>query len=917
MSEPYAKRTKRLTSAAKQLRGWVGSDPSKEPDLIDALNRLTEHRLLGHAYTDAFADAQDAFVRAYKAAPAPGTLGPLTKTESIVRQIEAMAHLAMVQVAAGQPESAAQTALAALAVRADLGRPDLDHALSPASKVWLLTAVSRGAAAAGDLARANAYADAALARAVDAGFATHPRLAPLAIDTEALVADSRWSVGVGHDALDHTRRALALQQQLTDAARRQSPPVPAAQLARLAAPACAYRRDLADRLDALGDPDAALLERRTLVARLSALPGGTSPEVRESLAWAHTDLAAHLAALGRLDEAAPAAADATAAASALTKAESRPGQFLAVQLVAGATAATVSLRRDDPEAAAEALRAPLQRHAQFGAPDAFAAAFGVALVARAEVEDALDLAEDAAATRTEFRALAARILAQTPAGDVLYGTVPAEAFVRDRARGVVTRSPLPTPHWENLSPVASFATPATAGSEEATIPTPDAVATTGPGADPAPVGPSHEPAGTQRLAPAKQPLPTDVDAEAAWTEPTEPAATPDTERTEPTAAPDAERTEPTATPDTARTEPTATPDTERTEPQEPAASPDTARTEPQEPAAAPDTARTEPTEPPTRPDLHADAAPTEDTARDDAETHPTPGSERDSALAPTPVPDEEPTMGPDAASTEPQEPAVAPDTAWPGPQEPTAAADVAWTEPTAAADVAWCEPAEAPTQTDPHADASPIEDAESAGPSPAHVGEEPGSESASPAASEPAPSGDPESRESALDPATAGTTAPERIEHAPADTAGPAASTPTPTEPTASTPTPAEPAASDTPEDVAAAARTMLASGRPEEAEAAAREVLQVYRPTLEVVALLQVIADARAAQGDRKGVPAIANQIVEQLRPLAEGDLATHGTALVSALQGLSEARKAAGDWWGSLGPGREAKQLAKRLPR
>lgn len=109
----------------------------------------------------------------------------------------------------------------------------------------------------------------------------------------------------------------------------------------------------------------------------------------------------------------------------------------------------------------------------------------------------------------------------------------------------------------------------------------------------------------------------------------------------------------------------------------------------------------------------------------------------------------------------------------------------------------------------------------------------------------------------------------------------------------------------------------MLTSGRPEEAESAARELLQVYRPTLEVVVLLQIIADARAAQGDRKGVPAIANQIVEQLRPLAEGDLATHGTALVSALQGLSEARKAAGDWWGSLGPGREAKQLAKRLPR
>ena len=46
----YAQRGKALGSLVQRLRGWVGSDPSREPELADALVELTAHRLLGHGY---------------------------------------------------------------------------------------------------------------------------------------------------------------------------------------------------------------------------------------------------------------------------------------------------------------------------------------------------------------------------------------------------------------------------------------------------------------------------------------------------------------------------------------------------------------------------------------------------------------------------------------------------------------------------------------------------------------------------------------------------------------------------------------------------------------------------------------------------------------------------------------------------
>ena len=50
-------------------------------------------------------------------------------------------------------------------------------------------------------------------------------------------------------------------------------------------------------------------------------------------------------------------------------------------------------------------------------------------------------------------------------------------------------------------------------------------------------------------------------------------------------------------------------------------------------------------------------------------------------------------------------------------------------------------------------------------------------------------------------------------------------------------------------------------------------------------------------------------------LRPLAENDPAAYGPELVATLQALATARLRGGDWWGSRGPAKEAKALAKQL--
>lgn len=70
-----------------------------------------------------------------------------------------------------------------------------------------------------------------------------------------------------------------------------------------------------------------------------------------------------------------------------------------------------------------------------------------------------------------------------------------------------------------------------------------------------------------------------------------------------------------------------------------------------------------------------------------------------------------------------------------------------------------------------------------------------------------------------------------------------------------------------------------------------------------------------RQAAGDRAGTLAASEEVVALVRQLAATDEVHYGPTLVGALHDLAEARRRGGDWWGSRGPSKEAKQLAKRL--
>src|SRR5215218_1372671 len=107
--DTYAQRGKTLTSLVQRLRGWVGSDPSKAPELADALVELTAHRLLGHSYAAAATDAHDAVRRAGELLAASGPIGPYTSISDAARYVTAVVHLATIQAGMGIADAAGQT----------------------------------------------------------------------------------------------------------------------------------------------------------------------------------------------------------------------------------------------------------------------------------------------------------------------------------------------------------------------------------------------------------------------------------------------------------------------------------------------------------------------------------------------------------------------------------------------------------------------------------------------------------------------------------------------------------------------------------------------------------------------------------------------------------------------------------------
>ena len=300
--DPYAQQGKQLASAVQRLRGWVGSDPSRTPELADALVALTEHRLLGHAYTVAAPEAQEAVKLAAQQLTANGPIGPYTSVADAARYVTAVVHLGVIQAAAGLPEAAAETVGSFTELRAQVGAVPLADGLSPSTVVWALACTARGALAGGDVATANAYADAALQRLAEAGLRTEVAAAYVVVDADRLASDARWAAGLAEDALTHLHAARDTYDKVVDGRLAQPGRLSPALVQRLAEPLFGVYRDLADRLLAVGEVDLGLVTRRQLIDLL----GGLAPKdetARVQLAGSLGDLVRDLRALDRTDEA--------------------------------------------------------------------------------------------------------------------------------------------------------------------------------------------------------------------------------------------------------------------------------------------------------------------------------------------------------------------------------------------------------------------------------------------------------------------------------------------------------------------------------------------------------------------------------------------------------------------------------------
>lgn len=310
--DPYAQRGKVLTSLVQRLRGWIGSDPSKGPELADALVELTAHRLLGHAYAVAAADAQESVRRAGEMLTAKGPIGPYTSISDAARYVTAVVHLATIQVGLGLPDAAGRTIESLEDMREQLRENGLEQRLDPKSAIWALSCTARAALASGDIGAANAYADAASARLAESDLQDDPDAAYLAIDVYRLVSDCRWAAGRTEEALSSLYAAKSRYDDVVDGRLDEPARLSPALLERLAEPLFGLYRDMADRLAGCGDAELGLLTRRELIERLRGLTGRLGDPVRVQLASALSDLAGDLAAEDRVDEADSAAAEAAA-----------------------------------------------------------------------------------------------------------------------------------------------------------------------------------------------------------------------------------------------------------------------------------------------------------------------------------------------------------------------------------------------------------------------------------------------------------------------------------------------------------------------------------------------------------------------------------------------------------------------------
>lgn len=300
--DSHAQTAKQLTSQVQRLRGWVGSDPSRTPELADGLIVLTRHRLLGHAYTVAAPDAQESVKLAAQLLTANGPIGPYTSVDDAARYVAAVVHLAVIQSAAGMVEAAAETVGSLAELREQLGSLPLVDALEPSTVVWALSCTARGALESGDRAQANAYADAVVARVAESGLREVSEAAYLVMDADRLVSDARWAGGLGSDSLTHLHLARETYDAVVDGRLVQAARLSPVLRQRLVEPLFGLYRDLADRLLAVGEVDLGIVTRRQLVELLSAV-APQEETARVQLAASLADLVRDLRAHGRPEEA--------------------------------------------------------------------------------------------------------------------------------------------------------------------------------------------------------------------------------------------------------------------------------------------------------------------------------------------------------------------------------------------------------------------------------------------------------------------------------------------------------------------------------------------------------------------------------------------------------------------------------------
>jgi hypothetical protein len=311
--DPYAQQAKKLASLVQRLRGWVGSDPSRASELADALIRLTAHRLLGHGYAAAAEDAQDAVRRAAELLAAKGPIGPYTSVSDAARYTTAVVHMAAIQAGLGLSEAAGKTIESLKDIQDQLGE-GLQRQLQPQTAIWALSCSARAGLAAGDIAAANACADAALARLSESGIENDPDSQYLAMDVDWLTSDCRWAASRVAEAVAFLHAAKDRYEAVVDVRLDQPARLSPALLDRLAEPLSSLYSDMADRLAAIGEVDLRLMTRRRLIELLRGLTGRLGDPARVQLASALTDLAHDLLEYGRVDEADAAAAEAAAIA---------------------------------------------------------------------------------------------------------------------------------------------------------------------------------------------------------------------------------------------------------------------------------------------------------------------------------------------------------------------------------------------------------------------------------------------------------------------------------------------------------------------------------------------------------------------------------------------------------------------------